>query len=200
MISVVVVYNDQRMLNDILVRSLRGQTAEFELIALDNTTGKFKSASEALNYGGKKATGKYIMFVHQDVELGSISWLEDVETRLDSIPDLGIAGNSGATKEKNRFGEHYRGYISIGGGIWDYRVEKEEEVHTLDEALLIIPRYIFEKIKFDEITFDHWHCYGADYCLSVRKMGLKAYVIPAFVYHRTLGRSEEHTSELQSQA
>jgi SAM-dependent methyltransferase len=50
-----------------------------------------------------------------------------------------------------------------------------------------VPKNVFAKLQFDEKTFDGWHCYGADYSLAVRQIGLKAYVIPAFVYHRTLG-------------
>ena len=56
-------------LNKYLLKSLNSQTALYELILVDNTQKKFKSASEALNYGGEKATGKYIIFTHQDVDL-----------------------------------------------------------------------------------------------------------------------------------
>ncbi len=171
------------------MESLQNQTAEFELIALDNTGGKFKSASEALNYGGKRANGRYVMFVHQDVDLGSSSWLEDVEEKLDDIPDLGIAGVAGASEVEDsrleRNWRHFRGHICNSGKIWGRKIEKEEVVQVLDELLLIIPRSQFDKMQFDEETFDHWHCYGADYCLSIRKFGLKAYVIPAFIYHRS---------------
>ncbi|AET65364.1 glycosyltransferase [Methanothrix harundinacea] len=185
MISVVVVYNNKHIFNSVLMRSLKDQTAEFELISLDNTRGEFKSASEALNYGGLRATGRYIMFVHQDVDLGIETWLEEVEKILDGIPDLGIAGVAGMSEAGRSFAERQRGHISNSGEIWGREMEKEEEVQTLDELLLIIPRSQFEKTQFDEKTFDHWHCYGADYCLSVKRAGLKAYVIPAFVYHRS---------------
>lgn len=185
MISVVVVYNNKHIFEEVLMRSLKDQTAEFELIALDNTRGEFKSASEALNYGGLRATGRYIMFVHQDVDLERETWLEEVEKILDGIPDIGIAGVAGMSEAGRSFAERQRGHISNSGEIWGREMEKEEEVQTLDELLLIIPRSQFEKMQFDEETFDHWHCYGADYCLSVRRKGLKAYAIPAFVYHRS---------------
>jgi hypothetical protein len=61
MISIVVVYNNERTLNKTLLKSLKKQTAKFEVIALDNTKRKFRSASEALNYGGRQANGEYIM-------------------------------------------------------------------------------------------------------------------------------------------
>jgi len=186
MISIIVVYNNERTLNEILLKSLKNQTVNFELIALDNTKGQFKSAAEALNYGGNKANGKYIMFVHQDVELDSDSWLEDVEKLLDDIQDLGIAGVAGMSEKGRNFTERRRGYISDCGEIWGEPLEKAEVVQTLDECLLVVPKSVFDNMKFDEKTFDNWHCYGADYCLCVRQKGLEAYVIPAFVYHRSL--------------
>lgn len=186
MISVVVVYNNKRIFNDILIKSLKKQTSKFELVALDNTNGEFKSASEALNYGGYMATGKYLMFIHQDVDLATETWLEEVEKTLDGIPDLGIAGVAGMSESGRNFAERQRGHISNAGENWGHRIEEEEPVQTLDELLLIVPASQFKKMQFDEKTFDHWHCYGADYCLSVRYTGLNAYVIPAFVYHRSL--------------
>ena len=186
MLSIVVVYNDERGLNEILLRSLSDQTAKFELIAVDNTGGQFKSAAEALNHGGKQAKGKYIMFVHQDVDLGSISWLENVEEALDDISDLGIAGVAGLSEEKKNHWGRRRGYFSDCGETWGNPIQKPEEVQTLDECLLIVPKLIFSKTQFDEETFDGWHCYGVDYCLRVKQMGLRTCVLPAFIYHRSL--------------
>jgi SAM-dependent methyltransferase len=188
MISVVVVYNNEQMLNRIFLSSLNQQTIDYELIKIDNIKGQFKSAAEALNYGAKQANGEYAMFAHQDVELDSDSWLENVENILKLIPDLGIAGVAGMSENGKTDKERGRGCISDRGQIWEHAnpVEKPTEVQTLDECLLIVPRSVFDKLQFDSKTFDDWHCYGADYCLSVKQNGLKSYVIPAFIYHRSL--------------
>lgn len=77
------------------MKGLRNQTVTFELIPVDNVSGRYKSAAEALNYGGEKAHGEYIMFVHQDVYLHSDHWLENAEKVLDDISGLGIAGVAG---------------------------------------------------------------------------------------------------------
>ena len=47
MASIVVVYNDKRALNEILLPSVKNQTAKCEFIPIDNTKGQFKSAAEA---------------------------------------------------------------------------------------------------------------------------------------------------------
>ena len=43
----------------------------------------------------KDVKGKYVMFVHQDIDLLTDSWLKSAEDMLDSIPNLGIAGVAG---------------------------------------------------------------------------------------------------------
>lgn len=185
MFSIVVVYNDKRALTEILLPSIKIQTTKPEFIPIDNTKGQFKSAAEALNYGGKQAHGEYIMFVHQDVELDSNLWLQNTKQILDSIAKLGIAGVAGMSEKGSNYIERRRGYISNCGEIWGEPFEKPEEVQTLDECLLIVPKSVFSKLQFDEETFDGWHLYGVDYCLSVKQMGLKASIIPAFIYHRS---------------
>lgn len=188
MISIVCVYNDQKMLNDYLLKSLRVQTVKFESIKIDNTRNTFKSAAEALNYGGNKAKGKYIIFVHQDVDLSSNSWLENAERILESIPGLGIAGVAGMSERKyNYYKERMRNIIRHGDTWWGNKIQKPEKVQTLDECLIIIPKSVFDVLKFDEKVCDDWHLYATDYCLSIRKLGFYAYVMPMFIYHRSTG-------------
>lgn len=183
--SIVCVYNNEKILNAYLLKSLKNQTVNYELILIDNTGGKFKSAAEALNRGGKQAKGEYIMFVHQDVDLCSSTWLEDAERWLDSIPNLGIAGVAGMKAKKGvmtliEHGEPPRWAGSI-------LIKKPEKVQTLDECLVIIPKSVFKSLQFDEKICDDWHLYAVDYCLSVKRMGYDVYVIPMYVYHLSPG-------------
>ncbi|MDI6641957.1 MAG: glycosyltransferase, partial [Elusimicrobiota bacterium] len=188
MISVVCVYNNEIVLNNYLIKSLMHQTVEFELIRVNNTNGKFSSAAAALNYGGEKAKCKYIMFVHQDVDLSSNKWLEDAEKLLDSIPNLGIAGVMGMSEEGRTNEERGRNIIQHGTPptTWCYGryIQKPEPVQTVDECLIIIPRHVFNILRFDEKVCNGWHLYAVDYCLSVRKISLEVYVIPMFIYHK----------------
>ncbi|TFB09328.1 family 2 glycosyl transferase [Candidatus Atribacteria bacterium MT.SAG.1] len=188
MISVVCVYNNKNILENYLLKSLGNQTVNYELINIDNTQGKFKSASEALNYGGRKAKGDYIMFVHQDVDLSSNTWLKEVEKILDKLSNLGIAGVAGRS-------ENIKGNITniengipkkAAGGI---HIKEPTKVQTVDECLTIIPKSVFAKLQFDENACNDWHLYAVDYCLSVQKIGFNSYVIPIFIYHRSPGYS-----------
>ncbi len=196
MISVVCAYNDDDVLKRILLKSLEKQTQKYEIILLDNRNSTYDSAAEALNYGGAQANGDYIAFVHQDMWLGSDA-LKDIEKIMESIADAGVAGGAGRSGKTGK-GTHIYSLEVFGGihkSVTD-RVEKPEEAETLDECLLIVPRTVFHKLKFDQKVFDGWDCYGTDYSLSVRELNLKPYVIPISSCHYC-GRSGIHTFELK---
>ena len=204
MISIVCVYNNEDILRGWLLKSLTNQTVEFELIKVDNARNTFKSAAEALNYGGKKAKGKYVMFVHQDVDLSSNSCLEDVEKILESISNLGVAGPTGVVERKRALSLDWirargRGVIKHGEppeipGCFR-PIQNPERVQTLDECLIIIPRSAFKVLTFDGGVCNDWHLYAVDYCLSVRELGFDVYAIPMFIYHRSTGVSAKTCSQ-----
>lgn len=193
MFSVVCVYSNIDIFNRFLFPSLNKQNVEYEKIFIDNCNGQFASAASALNYGGRNATSKYIMFVHQDVDLESTTWLADAEKMLDSIPDLGIAGVAGISENGRDLREKGRNIIKHGPTKmnWEFgnAIDQPQIVQTLDCCLLIIPNRVFQELQFDETTCGNWHLYGEDYCLSVKLMGLNAYVIPLSIYHGSRGIS-----------
>jgi len=179
------------------VRSINEQQdINCELILVNNTQGTYASAAEALNVGGAKAKGDYLIFAHQDIRFDSPHWLRDAEAIIRSLSDFGIAGVAG---KKNR-----RGVITnVKHGSPPHfagrnQVKEPAEVQTLDECCIIIPKEIYTGIKFDEITCDDWHLYAVDYCLSVRKNGHRAFVLPLPCYHRSSGSlSEGYYSTLE---
>ncbi|MFX0091531.1 MAG: glycosyltransferase [Candidatus Hodarchaeota archaeon] len=186
LISVVCVYNNSRLLKQWLLKDLKSQTVDYELILIDNTKNMFKSAAEALNHGGRKVNGNYIMFAHQDVNLCSNTWLEEVENILNSISNLGIAGVVGMSNE-GEIEKIFKDNIK-----WGYRFSEPVPVQTLDECLVIIPHSIFKKLQFDEVVCDNWHLYAVDYCLSIKsQFPLKAYLIPLPTRHIGSGRRAE---------
>ena len=180
-------YNNEEILNNYLLKSLNSQTTNYELILIDNTQKKFKSAAEAFNQEGKKAKGEYIIFTHQDVDLSSNMFLNDLKIILDSLPNLGIAGAAGKSEEKVIVSNIKEGIPpKLSGKI---QINKPIKVQTLDECLFIIPKSIFDVVQFDEKVCSGWHLYAVDYSLSAAEMGLDVYVIPASIYHKSAGES-----------
>jgi GT2 family glycosyltransferase len=203
-ISVICVYNHELVFHSCLSRSLSAQKHEFEFIPIDNTENQFNSAAEALNWGGTQAVGDYLMFVHQDVDLRSNSWLDSIEALLDSLPELGIAGVAGISEHGGPFKERcsntihyrpqarYRNVITQGPQMdrWGTPIREPEPVQTVDECLVIIPKSVFKRIQFDEVTCDDWHLYATDYCLSVAAHGFGVYAIPKCIHHQSKGYKE----------
>ena len=196
MISIVCAYENTPILNNWLLKSLKAQTVEHEIITVDTVGHSFRSAAQALNFGGNQGKGKYIMFVHQDVDLVSPSWLADAEALLDTIPNLGIAGVVGSVEEGGNVSERMRNVIAHGDDMEQIGspISSPARVQTLDELLLIVPREVFQQYQFDKNTCGNWHLYGTDYCLTMLTMGKGVYVIPLHVIHKSKGASTNKLS------
>ncbi len=186
MISVVCVFNDETVLNNYLLKSLKNQTATHEIVLINNIEGNWQSAAQALNYGGKLAKNEYIMFCHQDIEFTPKDWLERIESYIVTLPSLGIAGAAGKRKDGS-LSNSENGYPPIPAG--NIKISSVESVQTLDECLLIIPKFMFDLFQFDERVCNDWHLYGVDYCLTAKKMGYMVYVLPIKIYHKSAGQS-----------
>ena len=185
MISIVCAYNNKKILDNFLLKSLKNQSVDYELILMNNTENRFKSAAEALNYGGDRAKCKYIMFVHQDIDLSSNTWLEKAEKILDSTQKLGIAGVAGKINKDDIITNIQHGKVPQAAG--NCQINSPIKVQTLDECLVIIPKSIFKLLKFDKKVCNDWHLYAADYCLSVENIDFNAYIIPMYLYHLSEG-------------
>jgi len=195
-ISVVCVYNDREVVEAYLLKGVKAQTANCDIILVDNTDKHFKAAAQALNYGGRRARGNYIMFVHQDVILKSNSFLHLIETTLEQLPSLGVAGAAGCTEGLvGTLSNISHGTPPTPAGTGG-TVAIPTRVQTLDECLIIVPRGIFDRLQFDERTCDGWHLYAVDYSLSVKTLGLNAYVVPVNAYHRGGSRMQRDYYEI----
>jgi hypothetical protein len=125
-------------------------------------------------------------------------FLKDAEKILNSLKNLGIAGVAGRSKNKPWT------ITNIKDGITPTNISPETineslKVQTLDECLVIIPNTMFKELEFDEKVCDNWHLYAVDYSLSVKEIGLNAYVIPLYAYHRSkaYSLSEEYYTTLK---
>ncbi len=189
MISVMCIYNDTEQLERYLLRGLKRQDIDFELITIDNTRGQHQAAVPALNSAGCSSRGDLLMFIHQDVEMLSPSWLRDAERHIACLPDFGAAGVAGRTA-------HGKMTASVWHGEPAKRVSKRKprktplKTQTLDGCVAITPASVFRQVRFDEGTCSGWHLFIADYCLTLGMKGLGVYVLPGDVYHRSTGPAD----------
>ena len=178
MISVICVYNNDIFLEINLLNSLKRQNVNYQLILVDNRNNQFKTLTQALNYGGQKAKGEYLLFVHQDVQLHGNSWLKRAEEQLRFLDDVGIGGVAGIDDNNEPVG-----FIIDRGIYWGKPIKEPLPALTIDELLFIIPKKVFDICNFDEDL--KWHSYAADYCLNILSKGLKTYIIPLHVSHNS---------------
>jgi hypothetical protein len=193
MLSVVCVYNNTEIYKKYLKKSLDMQeNCDFELIEIDNNRSNYRSASEALNAGGMKAKGDFILFVHQDVCFSEASTLHQIEQMCLS-EDFGIAGVAGASSKDGRHcvlsnivqgPDKTRNYM--------VSIDTAADCDTLDECLLIIPHDIFVLFPF-RYTGDVWHLYGTEYALRMHDNQKRVVVMPVKLWHRSEGDSINHS-------
>ncbi|HPI90090.1 MAG TPA: glycosyltransferase [Spirochaetota bacterium] len=183
MISIICLYNNEIDYKNIFLKGLVKQKSKYELIPIDNTRNLYKSPSEAYNIFSKQTKGNFILFTNQFLYFGYEYWLKDVERMLNALPDLGIAGILGVSNT----GKKWKDRIRTARGVYDEKpfseiipIENPEEVSTLDDCLLIVPKKVFTENQFDARTFDGLFFYGADLCLSLINKGLKAYCLPVY--------------------
>lgn len=189
MVSVICCYNNEKVYKELLLASLQLQNINYELIAISNQNGEFKSAASALNYGASRAKSKVLVFCHQDVELLEEDALDRIRKEcLDCNAGdiIGIAGNKSRDKK-------------IISNILQEKKEKsifkhftdKVEVETVDECLFAMKKKTWKNIKFDEKTFSGWHLYAVDVCLNTKRKGGKAFVIDVRAYHHSPGKVDD---------
>lgn len=190
-ISVICVYNKRDVFTNILKKSLAEQSIPYELIAVDNTKGKYKSAASALNYGALNATGSILVFVHQDVSFDTPNTLYELASTFYENSTTGdIGGVVGAAFDMRKQPHIVAGskVNFLGEKVGEKGFSKEfEYAESIDELLVIMSINTFKLHQFDEITCNGWHFYAIEQCLYARTKDNKVIVINADVTHLSRG-------------
>lgn len=206
--SLITLVNNNQQYYDMLT-DIRNQNSKdsFEIIALPNYNNEYRSCAQALNIGMDIAESEYCILCHQDLRMGP-DWLAGISRHIDELNKagvnwgtLGMAGSSCVNKAHD-YGVTYldnKNEVTGGTCVDDYRAKygSRVEVQTLDELCIVTKTNI--GIRFDEHVFNHYHWYGADFCLSSLSRGYKNFAIDASCFHLSDGFSnlskEEHKTK-----
>lgn len=186
-ISVICVYNNRVQFEKQLKSSLIDQDVDFELIAIDNTNHRFKSAAEALNYGSNVANGDIIIYSHQDIYLKRSN---EIRLFADAISksDIGtIIGTQGVKELSNKYYSNITAGNDYNSELMDDYAESLYEVSSVDEGFFGMRRETWSNLKFNENLCDNWHLYCVEMCLHTRKNGNKVFVYPLQLHHFSMG-------------
>lgn len=156
---------------------------------------KNESYSYANNQGAKLATGKYIVFMNNDVQ-GISGWMDAFEDTFEKDAGIGIQGAKllypnekvqhagivwGPVKELDNLNLHY--HIHLLEEADAPKVNEAKEFQFVTGALLTIRKELFEEVG----GFDENYFYGhedLDLCMKVRDLGYKVWYNPkASAYH-----------------
>jgi Glycosyltransferase like family len=185
-ISVICVYNDPVVRQECLDRSLtRHVNAEdpnpsIEYIPVENTSGTYKSAGSALNYGASVAKNDVVVFVHQDVYLHSIDAVIQAACEMERS-HFGVMGAIGIRRDGRIVGSVRDRTVLLGDPV-----AVPTDVDSVDELLFMVPRRLIMHEPLTESPDMAWHAYAVEYGLRVRKLGLRVGVAHIPVTHNSL--------------
>ena len=189
-VSLIIIYTNDNQLSE-CNKWIDKQTykGEIEKIILDNRENKsYTSAAQALNDGVIKATGEVLFFMHQDIYLWDLDAIKNIVEYLSDKKDT-IVGAAGIALSD--FQIHYDLKMKDSSEQLSWTTGgKCLDAFTLDECLLVMNKETYEKYKFDEITCDNWHCYGADICIQNFLNGGNNIIFPLEICHDSFGLPE----------
>lgn len=173
---------------------------QYEIIVIDNS-GKQYSIFSAYNEGVRRSKGDVLCFMHEDILFHSKNWGTDVYNRFKDA-SVGLVGVLGT-----QFLPHTPsawwwtgcrvGYVLQSNnnklGVNDTYingdpVNQDVEAVVVDGLWFCITRELFKQIRFDETTFNSFHCYDHDICMQVISNGAKIIIAHDIVIeHASLG-------------
>ena len=178
MISVIVCSVSQERLQRLCKNVDETIGVESEMVAVDNRQLGWPIA-RVYNEGARRASGRCLLFVHEDVVFHQQDWGRALIGRLAS-PDCGVIGFAGSKVKldvysgwwQNHAGWDCCSYIQNGvrcvqGDGLQADALSFEPVVTLDGFALLVRREVWEEFPFDEEALKGFHCYDLDFTLAV---------------------------------
>ncbi|MBN2037181.1 MAG: hypothetical protein JW768_10600 [Chitinispirillaceae bacterium] len=156
-------------------------SGEAEYLRIDNRSGA-SGICAAYNRGLSRARGDILVFMHEDAFFMEIGWHRVLQKKFDdaSIGLVGVAGTQYLFREHPGWVAAGRPFIKgkviheTGNGAafhltvfsWD---NTDADVVAVDGLFFAIRATLFDRIRFDEATFDRFHFYDLDICMQVRR-------------------------------
>lgn len=142
-----------------------------------------RSMCEGYNRGIAQARGDRLIFSHDDIEiLNPSSFARRLEHHLRDFDLIGVAGTNRLIRgEWVAAGPpHIFGQVTqpdVKGGflvrIFGAPAPAVGGIEAMDGLFIAARRSVFERVRFDEQTFDGFHFYDIDFTFAARRAGLR---------------------------
>lgn len=153
------------------------------------------SLAEGYNRGLDESKGDLLIFSHDDLDLWSPEFITRIKKHMESVDILGVAGTNRLVGPAwylagppHVFGQvthlwqgHYQVHVYGAPG------RLVRGIQAMDGLLLAFRREAIERLRWDDATFDDFHCYDVDCTFRGYQGGLRLGValdLPVFHHSR----------------
>lgn len=180
---------------------------EHELIVIDNSKNDYNIFS-AYNDGVKRSKGDVLCFMHEDILYHANNWGQAIHQLFRNNATLGLVGVEG-THYMPKYASPWWSSSALSGQLiqgnvydGDYVCNSEKylgrrltnmntiEVVVVDGLWMCIRKSLFDDglIRFDDKTFNGFHCYDVDICMQVINARYEVRVTyDILIEHKSLG-------------
>ncbi len=203
MISIIICSRKPKISNKLTQNINSTIGTKFQIIVVDNSLNNY-SIFSAYNEGVKAAIGDVLCFMHEDVFYHTDNWGKEVENYFQTYKNVGMVGVAGSHFLPNmpsawwdteaRSGHLLQGsvvdghYRIIQEDLWsDYKANPTLVV-SVDGLWMCFRRSVFDKIRWDDLTFNGFHGYDTDISLQVWNSGYEVHVFwDVLIEHMSVG-------------
>ena len=165
----------------------RAEVDDLDYVLVDNSDGSIPSAGAAFNIAASRARHDYLVFVHQDVALHSLTALERAAGAMAADHGIGLAGALGVER-----GGRLVGRVRDRGALIGNHNTGPADVDAIDEVLFIVPRRVFDVERLSEVPELAWHAYAVEYGVRLRDAGLRVCGVDVPLTHNSLSTNTAH--------
>ena len=177
---------------------------EYELVIIDNADNKYNIFT-AYNKGVSLSRYPILLFMHDDILFHTNNWGNKVMAHFknDQVGGIGISGTP-------YLSFMYGGWWSVGVGnlhllqgspgnptpvLYDFssKFSPPGEVVALDGVWFCLRKEVFDKVTFDELSYQGFHFYDLDITLQVYNQGYKLlFIKDILIEHASIGVLDEN--------
>lgn len=184
MISIIISSAQKQLLDDASKNIEATVGIPYELIVIDNSKGKM-GICEVYNRGVKMAKYDLLCFMHEDIDIKTLNWGNEVLKIFREDPLIGIVGVVGCAYKtfapSGWAAENKKPNTIFSNYLQSFKRVKQSSVHyynnpdKLERAdVVCVDGMWFCTLKdiaiqhpFDQELLTGFHCYDLDYCLNV---------------------------------